>query len=169
MLTTLYEIARTINSILDLKELLNKVMDLAIDLVGAERGLIFMYRSETDEMEMVVGRNLEHQTIKDATEYSRSILKEAGLGRSILSHDAGSDERFKGFKSVTMFNIRSLLCVPLKIGERVIVRELEAASPRDRAALLVGDEVGVREVARMEAPFDEHGGTLSATPAMRRN
>ena len=120
MLTTLYEIARTINSILDLKELLNKVMDLAIDLVGAERGLIFMYRSETDEMEMVVGRNLEHQTIKDATEYSRSILREAGLGRSILSHDAGVDERFKSFKSVAMFSIRSLLCVPLRIRNRVL-------------------------------------------------
>ena len=31
-----------------------------------------------------------------------------------------------------------------------------------RPALLVGDQVGVREVARMEAPFDEHGGTLPA-------
>jgi hypothetical protein len=29
-------------------------------------------------------------------------------------------------------------------------------------SFLVGDEVGVREVARMQAPFDEHGGTLSA-------
>jgi len=36
-------------------------------------------------------------------------------------------------------------------------------------ALVVRDQVGVGEVARMEAPFDEHGGTLPATPAMRRN
>ncbi|HXU10339.1 MAG TPA: tetratricopeptide repeat protein, partial [Candidatus Binatia bacterium] len=43
MLTTIYQITQIINSILDLKELLNKVMDLAIDLVGAERGLIFLY------------------------------------------------------------------------------------------------------------------------------
>ena len=37
------------------------------------------------------------------------------------------------------------------------------------STLLVCDKVRVREVARMEAPFDEHGGTLPATPAMRRN
>ncbi len=120
MLTTIYQITQIINSILDLKELLNKVMDLAIDLVGAERGLIFLYRSETDEMEMVVARNIEHQTIKDATEYSRSILKEAGHGRAILSHDATSDERFKEFRSVSIYHIRSLLCVPLRLKSRII-------------------------------------------------
>jgi hypothetical protein len=38
-----------------------------------------------------------------------------------------------------------------------------------RPSLLVGHEVRVREVARMEAPFDEHGGTLPAQPEMRRN
>jgi hypothetical protein len=30
------------------------------------------------------------------------------------------------------------------------------------STLLVGDEIGVRQVARMEAPFDEHSGTLPA-------
>jgi Nif-specific regulatory protein len=120
MLATIYEITQIINSILDLKELLNKVMDLAIDIVAAERGLIFLYRSETDEMEMVVGRNIEHQTIKDATEYSRSILKEAGRGRAILSHDASADARFRQYASVTLYSIRSLLCVPLKIRNGII-------------------------------------------------
>jgi transcriptional regulator with GAF, ATPase, and Fis domain/predicted ATPase/predicted Ser/Thr protein kinase len=120
MLTTIYEITQIINSILDLKELLNKVMDLAIDIVEAERGLIFLYRSETDEMEMVVARNMERQTIKDATEYSRSILKEAGRGLPVLSHDAVTDARFKEFRSVSMYNIRSLLCVPLRIKNRIL-------------------------------------------------
>src|SRR2546425_611592 len=120
MLTTIYQITQIINSILDLKELLNKVMDQAIGLVGAERGLIFLYRSESDEMEMVVARNMEHQTIKDATEYSRSILKEVGHGQAILSHDAATDERFKEFRSVSIYHIRSLLCVPLRLKSRII-------------------------------------------------
>ncbi|HEU4402459.1 MAG TPA: sigma 54-interacting transcriptional regulator, partial [Candidatus Polarisedimenticolia bacterium] len=120
MLATMYEITQIINSILDLKELLSKVMDLAIDIVGAERGLVFLYRSETDEMEMVIARNMEHQTIEDATAYSRNIIRQAGLGRPILTHDAVADSRFKEFRSVTMYQIRSLLCVPLKIRNRVI-------------------------------------------------
>jgi Nif-specific regulatory protein len=120
MLATIYEITQIINSILDLKELLEKVMDLAIEIVRAERGLIFLYRSETDEMEMVVARNMERQTIKDATEYSRSILREVGRGRPILSHDAVTDSRFREYRSVSMYHIRSLLCVPLRHREKVI-------------------------------------------------
>ncbi len=119
-LATVYEIAQVVTSILDPKELLNKVMDLALEIVRAERGLIFLYRGDLDEMEMVVARNMEKQTIKDATEYSRSVLREAGRGRSILSHDAVTDSRFKEFRSVNMFHIRSLLCVPLRIKERII-------------------------------------------------
>ncbi len=119
-LTALYQVSQIVNSILDLKELLNKVMDLAIEIVNAERGLIFLYRSETDEMEMVVARNMERQTIKDATEYSRSIVREASHGRSILTHDAVTDERFKDFRSVSIYHIRSLLCVPLRTRNRVV-------------------------------------------------
>jgi Nif-specific regulatory protein len=118
MLTTIYEITQIVNSILDLKELLNKVMDLAIEMVGAERGLVFLYRSETDEMEVVVARNMEGETIKDATTFSRSILREAWRGRSILSHDAVTDSRFKEFHSVSTYHIRSLICVPLTIKDR---------------------------------------------------
>src|SRR5207245_655476 len=108
------------NTIRARKALINKVMDLAIEIVRAGRGLAFPYRSETDEMELVVARNMERQTIKDATEYSRSVLREAGRGRSILSHDAVTDSRFKEFRSVSLYHIRSLLCVPLRIKERVI-------------------------------------------------
>ncbi|MGH9751040.1 MAG: sigma 54-interacting transcriptional regulator, partial [Candidatus Polarisedimenticolia bacterium] len=120
LLSSIYEITQVINSILDLKELLNKVMDLAIDSVRAERGLVFLYRSETDEMEMVVARNMEHQTIRDATEYSRSILREAGRGQSILSVDAVTDDRFRQYRSVLAYKIRSLLCVPLRMRDRII-------------------------------------------------
>ncbi|MFQ5876244.1 MAG: sigma 54-interacting transcriptional regulator [Acidobacteriota bacterium] len=120
MLATMYEISQMVSSILDLEELLNKVMDLAIEIVRAERGLIFLYRSDIDEMQMVVARNIEKETIRDATEYSRNIVKEAGLGRSILSHDAVTDERFRDFRSVATYRIHSLLCVPLKVRNQVV-------------------------------------------------
>jgi tetratricopeptide (TPR) repeat protein len=120
MLAKVYEITRTINSILEPEPLLNKVMDLAIESVGAERGLIFLLRNSGNGMDVVVARNLEQETIKDATEYSRSILKEAGLGRPVLSHDAAADDRFRDSKSVALYHIRSLMCVPLRLRDRVI-------------------------------------------------
>jgi len=120
MLQTLFEITQSINTIHDPQQLLDKVLDLAIELVGAERGLIFLARGDGGEMELVVARNVERRTIKDATEYSRSILREAGRGRSILSHDAGRDTRFRAYRSVAQYGIRSLMCVPLSLKGSVL-------------------------------------------------
>jgi Nif-specific regulatory protein len=95
-------------------------MDLAIQNVGAERGLIFLFDDEGREMQPVVARNVEKQTIKDATSLSRTILRQAGLGRAILSHDAGRDQRFKDYRSVARYHIRSLMCVPLVLRGRTL-------------------------------------------------
>ncbi|HKQ97464.1 MAG TPA: sigma 54-interacting transcriptional regulator, partial [Candidatus Polarisedimenticolia bacterium] len=120
MLSTLFEITQVINSIHDPEELLDKVMDLAIESVGAERGLIFQPTDDGGDMEPVVARNVERQTITDATAYSRSILREAGRGRSILTHDAENDARFRDYRSVVRFRIRSLMCVPMNLRGQVI-------------------------------------------------
>jgi Nif-specific regulatory protein len=119
-LATLFEITQVINTIRDPEKLLDRVMDLAIENVRAERGLIFLSGDAGEDMEPVVARNVERQTIKDATEYSRTILRMAGAGRSILSHDALQDNRFREYRSVARFHIRSLMCVPLSLRGRTI-------------------------------------------------
>jgi len=67
-----------------------------------------------------VARGVDRQTIADATRYSRSIVREAGQGRSIMTIDAENDGRFKDFRSVSLFHIRSLICVPLRLRGRII-------------------------------------------------
>ena len=120
MLATMYEISQIINTIRDPTELLNRVLDLAIQIVGAERGLIFLREEGTGELKVRVARNLEHETIRDAGEYSQRILRQSQEGRSIVTLDAGSDERFQEYDSVSLYNIRSLACVPLRIRDRVL-------------------------------------------------
>jgi Nif-specific regulatory protein len=67
-----------------------------------------------------VSRDLEHETLRDAEAFSRHIVEAAGAGRSILAVDAGSDERFRDLRSVSLYQIRSLMCVPLRSRGRVI-------------------------------------------------
>lgn len=120
MLATLYEIVQMINSILDPDELLEKLMDLTLDVVGAERGLIILFDGRSGEMSVKIARNMEKETMKDASKYSRSIVKQAKSGKSILTLDAINDKRFKESKSVSLYQIHSLMCVPLRIKERMI-------------------------------------------------
>jgi len=120
MLATMYDISQIISTLRDLTELLNRVLDLAIQIVGAERGLIFLREEPTGELKIRVARNLDHETIRDAGEYSLRILNDAAAGRPIVTLDAGSDERFERYDSVSLYNIRSLACVPLKLRDRIL-------------------------------------------------
>ena len=120
MLATMYDISQIISTLRDLTELLNRVLDLAIQIVGAERGLIFLREEASGELKVRVARNLDHETIRDAGEYSQRILDEAAAGRPIVTLDAGSDERFERYDSVSLYNIRSLACIPLKLRDRIL-------------------------------------------------
>src|SRR5262249_35689736 len=47
-------------------------------------------------------------------------VKEAAAGRIIVALDARSDDRFKNYKSVSLYAIKSLMCVPMRIRDRII-------------------------------------------------
>ena len=123
-LLTLYDMIRVLNSESDADALLETILDLALRAVDAERGMIFLRedRSGPDQGEFSVHltRNLESETVRDAESYSRRIVEAAGSGRSLLAVDAGSDERFRDLASVSLYQIHSLMCVPLRSRGRVI-------------------------------------------------
>ncbi|MBN1448186.1 MAG: sigma 54-interacting transcriptional regulator [Bacteroidetes bacterium] len=118
-LRTLYAVARKINSVLDLDQLLDNIMDSALETMNGERGLIFLI--ENDQLSLKVSRNVEKETIKDATEISLSILRDVlHAGKPIIVSDTSSDSEFRHRDSVVNFNIHSLICVPMKSRDTII-------------------------------------------------
>jgi len=119
---TLVEVGKVINSVLDTNRLLNLIMDMVIKVVGAERGFLMLKDKETGELVFKVARNMEEE-LKDKAKFtiSSSITsKVAKDGHTILSTDAKSDERFQGQASVLDYNLRSVMCVPLKVKDEII-------------------------------------------------
>jgi len=123
-LSTLYDMIRVLNSEPDADGLLETILDLALRAVDAERGLVFLREDRLGpgqgEFSVHLSRNLENETMRDAESFSRRIVEAAGQGRSLLAIDAGSDERFRDLASVSLYQIRSLMCVPLRSRGRVI-------------------------------------------------
>ncbi len=110
----IYDMAQTINSILDLDLLLEKIMDLVIETVHAERGMIFL--KEQDAWKVHVARNMSKENIQNVTEVSHSIIENvSATGKAIFSIDARDDYRFKDKKSIVQLDIVSFMCIPLKI------------------------------------------------------
>lgn len=120
-LRVLQTISGTINSSLDLPEVLRQVMDAIIDLTGAERGFLMLGNEESGAMEVQVARNMDRETIERSSfDISRSIVQRvARSGEPVVTINAQTDPRFSGQESIISYNLRSILCVPLKIRERI--------------------------------------------------
>ena len=120
-LIALTEIGQVINSSLDLDEVLMVVMDNIIKLTEAERGFL-MLRDENGQMSTRVARNWEKASLNE-TEYSVSrtvIQRVIDSGEAILTTNAQEDDRFGSQQSIIAYNLRSILCVPLKVKSELI-------------------------------------------------
>jgi Nif-specific regulatory protein len=140
----LSEVSKVINSTLDLDEVLNRAMDLVIERLGAERGLIVLADPLTRELQLTVARNLGAagrgperagagpdgdgprdgdgpSAVDDqARRLSESVVRRViESGEPVLAADALTDRRFAGAESIIARHILSILCVPLFIrGQR---------------------------------------------------
>jgi Nif-specific regulatory protein len=116
----LYEIVKIINSTLNVEEVLNRVLDIALRRLRAERGMIILIDPITSALRTRVARNIREGAEGESKRSPQSIIKEViQSGQSIISADARADERFVDSDSVIAENIVSTLCVPLVIRDRI--------------------------------------------------
>lgn len=120
-LRALLEVSLAINSSLVLDDVLQIVMHNAIEFMQAERGLI-MLLDEEGELQTRCAFNLcKEEMNQDDFRISNSIAYEVSkTGKSIYTSDALSDERYAQQKSIVEMHLRSIMCVPIIIKERVI-------------------------------------------------
>jgi adenylate cyclase len=101
-----YRISKRLNAILDLRELLDAVMEEVLRLVPAQRGLL-MLRKGAELVPMVV----QPASQGDVTISSTIARKALEGNEAVLTRDARLD--FAGSDSIISANIRSAVCVPL--------------------------------------------------------
>ena len=116
----LYDMVQALNTGGDPEDQLGVILDQALRVVRAERGLILLRSEGDDEYQVRFSRNLEPQTIEEAAQFSRSAVLTAGRGESVLAINAANDERVRQMKSVSAYGIQSLLCVPLRVRDELV-------------------------------------------------
>jgi GAF domain-containing protein len=119
------ELVRTtalITSSLELEQVLDEVMDTVIHLTGAERAYLMLRDRHTDELRIRTARNWDRESLSESdTVFSSSIVNAAIEQREpIVTTNAADDTRFQGMKSVVQHGLRSVLCIPLSLRERIV-------------------------------------------------
>ena len=170
LLAALLEITKELAAETDLQRLLERIIDHAVDLTGAERGFLILHEERPgagdQPLSIEVARNIDQETIRrKAFKISRSVAEEVlRTGRPLVTVNAMDDRRFQDFLSVHNLRLRSILCVPMTI--RRVVRgaiyvdnrfqsqaftrpdgELLAALA-DQAALAIGNRERLEQLRR---------------------
>jgi PAS domain S-box-containing protein len=114
--TALTDVIQAVNSTLEIDEVLRIVMDTIIRLVHAERGFL-MLRNDRGEFTTRIARNWEQETLDPSeSAISRSVIaRVVQESQPILTTNAQEDPRFGGQESIIIYNLRSILCVPLQV------------------------------------------------------
>ncbi len=138
-LQALADTSSVINSSLDLTTVLNQVMDTIIRLTGAERGFL-MLKDRAGELQFRIARNVERESLdSSAFQVSRTVVDQvAASGEPIVTTNAQADPRFSAQESVVGYNLRSIVCVPLKL--RSVVTGVMYVDNRIRTGLFTERE-----------------------------
>lgn len=120
-LTALMEIGSVINSSLGRERVLEEVMDSLIALMHAERGFLMLLDSK-GKLRPQIARGIEHiNLIQQSFEFSNTIVRRVvDTGQPVLTTNAQEDPRFEDQVSVAVYQLRSIMCAPLKIKDQLI-------------------------------------------------
>jgi putative nucleotidyltransferase with HDIG domain len=120
-LRALMSVGQVINSSLGLRRVLEEVMDSLISLMRAERGFL-MLREADGELAVRIARGIAHVNLdEDAFKVSRSVVRKVvETNAPVLTTNAQADPRFDAQMSVAAYQLRSILCVPLKLKNELI-------------------------------------------------
>ncbi len=158
-LKAVLEISLAINSSFILEDMLQVVMEKAVELLSAERGFI-MLLDNAGKLQYKTAHNIQREeTREEHFKISNSIANRvAQTGKSVYTSDAQEDERYSQQKSVVELHLRSIMCVPLKIKNEVIgIIYLDNSS---QAKLFLKSDLFLFELFAQQAAIAIHNAQL---------
>jgi len=177
------EAARKLNTIGVLDEILMTLLDVTLKLTRAERAYVYM-KNDQGELRLAAGRNSKGELLLDDKTISHSILDDAMTSNSeFVLTDTSRSVDLSGRKSIVAYDLRTVICVPLRKPQVQATRDAEAPSPAALAeamgALYVDSRFASRDIsgvsndilhaiAREAASLIENARLVQAEEASRR-
>jgi len=119
-LNALLKISRIVHAIRDLDDLQGQLLDLIFEVVPAGRGAILLADREGQQFNSMFARMRpagQAPLVKVSRTVARQVLEQ---GIAILGTDVPSSGDLRQVESLAASQVRSLLCVPLTVFQRVI-------------------------------------------------
>jgi sigma-B regulation protein RsbU (phosphoserine phosphatase) len=145
-LQSIIEATKSLNSTIDLAELINIILRLASRQTGAKRATVFLVDKEREEIWSLVGLGLEQQEIRMPINQGLAGWV-ATHGETVNISDAYEDARFdRAADKKTGFLTRSVLCHPIRNNNEEIIGVLQLLN-KNTGAFNAGDQAFLEAIS----------------------
>jgi len=132
------EAARKLNTAGVLDEILMTMLDVTLQLTRAERGYVFL-KDEEGILRLRAGRNSKKEPLLDDKTISHSILEESMRSNSeFLLTDTSQSLDLAGRQSIVAYDLRTVVCIPLRKMQVQATRDAQTPAPGAAAAEAMG-------------------------------
>ena len=132
------EAARKLNTAGVLDEILMTMLDVTLELTHAERGYVFL-KDEEGKLRLAAGRNSKKEPLLDDKTISHSILEESLRANSeFLITDTSQSLDLAGRQSIVAYELRTVVCIPLRKFQVQTTRGGQTPVPAQGAAEVMG-------------------------------
>ncbi len=117
-LSTLYAVGQSVSSLLDLEKLLNRVVEAAAYLTGADEAFLFLIEEGKDELSLQDSRGLSEKWVPG----SRLKIQDTLMGAVITTGKPLTLDRTAESRAVNILDhpVSALVSVPLKVKEKTV-------------------------------------------------
>jgi phosphoserine phosphatase RsbU/P len=151
-LTMFLEAARKLNTTGVLDEILVTIVETTLKLTRGERGYVFL-KAEDGSLRLAAGRNAKGEPLLDDKTISHSILEEAIHSASeYLVTDTSQSLDLAGRRSIVAYDLRTVICVPLRKPQvQQTRRDAQASADADIiGALYVDSRFASRDISNVD-------------------
>lgn len=101
----------------DPETVLERIMLASLQIAGAQRAFLFQIDAESGLPVLRASKDIPGGCLP---EFSRTIVDEViATGRRIIISNAGEDSLFRGHKSVLLGELKSVMCIPVWLSDRL--------------------------------------------------
>jgi GAF domain-containing protein len=118
--TLFLELASSINSSLDIREILHSMSEKTCKALGMKGITIRLLDEDRKSLEMVANYGLSKAFLEKGPISAQESITEGLKGKTIIIEDASNDKRLQYPQETLKEGIRSMVCVPVRSREKVI-------------------------------------------------
>lgn len=152
-LTLFLDAARKLNTAGVLDEILVTLLEVTLKLTGGERAYLFL-KNDDGNLRLAAGRNSKAESLLDDKTISHSILSDALKANSeFLITNTGESLDLAERRSIVAFDLRTVICIPLRKPVVQAVREKTASVPSGdvMGALYVDSRFASKDISKVHS------------------